>query len=371
MTIFKKNLTVNYDEKRFVKTMRRNKFYNKLLVRTIVTVGLFITMSYGNITDITEAVDYSQSKHWLELPSHIDLNKKVDIFYVYPTTFERVNDEAPFIAEIDDAGMLEGSKAAYAIQATAFETIGDIYAPYYRQVDATYLLSLPLKDQDKVIGNIPTTDVTAAFDYYIKNYNKGRPFILAGHFQGSNVLEYLLSEYMKKHPDVYKKMVAAYIIGYSVTADYLVKNPHLKFAKGAMDTGVIITYNTEALTIEGKNPVVLPGAIAINPITWSRNEEIADANLNLGSLSLNENLQVIKGVVLKNYADAQVSKARGVLICRSVDANQLYDGSVIFGKGIYHNYDYPLYYYNIRENAKNRTDNFLRSCSKGKQGLKK
>ncbi len=43
-----------------------------------------------------------------------------------------------------------------------------------------------------------------------------------------------------------------------------------KFAKGAKDIGVIISYNTEAPQVAGKNPVVLPGAMAINPITWTR-----------------------------------------------------------------------------------------------------
>jgi L-amino acid N-acyltransferase YncA len=64
--------------------------------------------------------------------------------------------------------MLRGSKAAYNRQATAFETVGDIYAPYYRQADATYSLSLPLEDQQELVAGIPKEDVFAAFDYYIK-----------------------------------------------------------------------------------------------------------------------------------------------------------------------------------------------------------
>jgi len=37
----------------------------------------------------------------------------------------------------------------------------------------------------------------------------GRPFILAGHSPGPDMLLYLLSEYMEEHPDVYARMVAA------------------------------------------------------------------------------------------------------------------------------------------------------------------
>ena len=82
-------------------------------------------------------------------------------------------------------------------------------------------------------------------DYYFENYNNGKPFILAGHSQGSQILTMILSDYMKEHPEHYKNMIAAYVIGYSVTDKYLAANPHLKFAEGADDTGVIISYNTE------------------------------------------------------------------------------------------------------------------------------
>jgi hypothetical protein len=50
---------------------------------------------------------------------------------------------------------------------------------------------------------------------------------------------------MAENPKVYDNMIAAYVIGYSVTEDDLIKYPHLKFAESAKDTGVIISYNTE------------------------------------------------------------------------------------------------------------------------------
>jgi uncharacterized protein YneF (UPF0154 family) len=68
----------------------------------------------------------------------------------------------------------------------------------------------------------------------LNNYNNGRPFILAGHSQGSNILLYLLSEYMKDNPKVYDRMIAAYVIGYSVTDQYLSENPHLNLQKDLM-----------------------------------------------------------------------------------------------------------------------------------------
>ena len=306
-------------------------------------------------------IDYSKSAHWLSLPSSPE--KTVDVFFLYPSSYEKANANDPGICAIDNPSMLKNSKLAFGRDATAFETVGNIYAPYYRQSDVS-VLSLPQAEQVKVIGGIPTSDSVAAFDYYIKHYNKGRPFILAGHSQGSNVLINLLAGYMKKNPRVYKRMIAAYVFGYSVTPDYLARNPHLKFADGPDDTGVIISYNTEAPVVEGTNPVVLSGALAINPITWTRGETLATAEQNLGSIEINKDGSVVlnaegKIVPVKNVADARVDKAKGVVICSSADVVPLSPGNQTFPKGVYHSFDYPFYYFDIRANAANRVAHFL------------
>jgi len=338
--------------------------FKKIIVLVIALCFSFTLVACGNDGSKSEpkATDYSKSEHWLSLPSSPE--KKVDVFYLYPTSYQKINENDPNICEIDNPVMLKYSKLAFARQATAFETVANIYAPYYRQVDMIYKFGLPMEEQDKLVGGIPKSDVFAAFDYYIKNYNNGRPFILAGHSLGSNELVFLLSEYMKAHTKVYDRMIAAYVIGYSVTKDYLAQNPHLKFAEGPDDTGVIISYNTEAPTVEGNNPVLLPGAIAINPITWTREETLATAEENLGSIMLNKDGSVVlneEGKIepVKNYADARVDKAKGAVICSTADVEKLAPGNQIMGKGVFHSFDYPFYYFDIRENAANRVDHFL------------
>ena len=325
----------------------------------LVVMALLLSLTFTAFANTEPATNYANPEHWLVLPASPD--KPVDVFYLYPTVFQKMDKNEPNICNIDNPVMLKYSQLALAFQGSAFDPVGNIYAPYYRQADAAYTLGLPLAEQDKVVGGIPTTDASAAFDHYIKNFNNGRPFILAGHSQGSNVLLYLLSDYMKKHPEVYRRMIAAYVIGYSITPEYLAKNPHLKFAKGAKDTGVIISYNTEAPKVAGKNPVVLPGAMAINPITWTRGEKTATVAESLGSVDMDENGKLI---TLKNYADAQVDKAKGVVICSTVDVDKLSPGNQVFPKGVYHRYDYPFYYYNIRENAAARTNRFLQDQKK-------
>lgn len=118
---------------------------------------------------------------------------------------------------------------------------------------------------------------------------------------------------MKAHPEYLKRMIAAYVIGYSITEEYLKKNSHLKFAKGADDTGVIISWNTEGPGNKDKdNIVVLPGAISINPLNWKRDDTYASAKENLGAYLYNYKTQKLE--IVPNAADAQVDLKRGVVI---------------------------------------------------------
>ena len=330
----------------------RRNFIKKSILTASGIVGLSLTGCGGSDAPAVPgiiATDYSVASHWLSMPAVVD--KTVDVFYLYPTAWRKANPTDSNICEIDNSSMLLGSKSAFARQATAFETVANIFAPYYRQADAAYTLGLAEAEREKVIAAEPSIDGLAAFDYYIKNKNNGRPFILAGHSQGSNVLLNLLSEYMAKNPDVYKRMVAAYVIGYSVTSKYLANNPHLKFAQGADDTGVIISYNTQSPDLAaGKNPVVLLGALVINPIAWTTSSVLADQPMGLGSF------MPMNGAFTKipQYADAQVDAAKGVLIT-TADPTGLTLG---FGPGVYHSYDYPFYYFNLRENAATRISKY-------------
>lgn len=323
----------------------------------IVVTGLALLMVAGcggngnHESDSLTASDYSQLAHWLALPS--SPLKNVDVFYVYPTEYKKAVATDPDFCAIDNAAMIQGAQAAFQRQATAFAPYANIYAPYYRQVDATYQLSLPFDQQDANIRKQPGTDVTAAFEYYLQHYNNGRPFILAAHSQGSAVLKYLLSDYMKAHPDVHKRMIAAYVVGQSITPQYLTQNTHLKFARGSSDTGVILSWNTEATTIVGTSPITEPGGIAINPITWTLDEVTADASQNLGSIQMDSTgipLLDQYGEILRKtgLADARVDQARGVVICSTVNPAD-YNAS-----GIYHSFDYPFYFFNIRQNAADR-----------------
>jgi len=309
--------------------------------------------------------DYQQRSHWLFVPAKNVKKKRVDVFYLYPTEYVRVPG-GPLICPVDDPQMMAAAKVAFQRQATAFRTVANIYAPYYRQADAASRAKMPQKEQVKVVAGAPTVDGIAAFKHFIKHFNHGRPFILVGHSLGSNVTANLLAQYMGSHPRVRKRMIAAYVVGYSITPHYLKQHPFLKFARGARDTGVIVSWNTEAPTVAGKDPVLLPGGLAINPITWTRKQTEAPAAKNPGSIELDPTtgtpLLTAQGKIkrFKNVADARVDKAKGVVICSTVpwqDPPYYTPGG--FPMGVLHVFDYPLYFFSVRANAADRVAHYF------------
>lgn len=334
-----------------------NRFY--LISSFIVISGLLSLYSCDSSKTKEEnpATDYSKTENWLSLP--VNGSKNVDVFYVYPTAWYKIDPTEPNFCAVDHPMMQIGSQRAFDRQATAFETAGNIYAPYYRQADAGYTLSLPTDERWAVIDSIPAKDVIAAFDYYINNYNNEKPFILVGHSQGAQVLLILLSKYMSHHPDVYARMVCAYVIGYPVTTGYMNANPFLKFAEGADDTGVIVSYNTQSPSVAPGANIVMANDIGlvINPINWKRDQTPATAEESLGSYMPVDD-QGRFGFT-PHFADARINSAKGVIECSSVDENAMYQISSAMGPGVYHSFDISFYYYNLRENAQLRADCFL------------
>ena len=118
------------------------------------------------------------------------------------------------------------------------------------------------------------------------------------------------------------RMIAACVVGCSMTPDYRHRNPHLKSAEGPDDTGVIASWHTEA------------------PAT----EAAATAGQNLGSLELTppyglphlaKNGNVTR---VMNLADVRVDRVRGVPMCGAVN---------------------PLYLFDVRANAASRVEHFF------------
>ncbi|MEG0918609.1 MAG: DUF3089 domain-containing protein [Anaerovoracaceae bacterium] len=298
--------------------------------------------------------DYSKKDSWLNLPS--DRNKPVDVFYLYPTTWSRKSEDEPLYSEISNKQMRKNAEKIYESHSLVFKEDCNIYAPFYRQMDATYGLTRPKEIVDKLVDEITYADVLASFEYFIEHFNNGRPYILAGHSQGSALLRLLLARYMKENPKVYKRMIVAYVVGSSITSEYLKENKHLKFAKNAFDTGVIVSYNTEAEFSPKESLIIRKNTIAINPINWRRDDVRASYRENLGELIMNENGHYT--VKKPGTKDASIDEERGTVICHTADA-QKYKHKW-FPLGVYHTHDYEFYFGNLKQNVKDRIDSYLK-----------
>lgn len=301
--------------------------------------------------------DYSDENNWLKIP---EITKEVDTFFIYPTAFIDDSEDAPTIVPIDNEIMRTNAQGMYEMQGTVYEESTNVFAPYYRQsnlmsvgdVRGEELMQYQMKEQ--------RTDIYAALDYYFENYNEGRPFILAGHSQGSVMAAIVLGDYMQAHPEYYERMVAAYPIGFAVTEKWLEEHPYLNFAEGADDTGVIISWNTEGSGNKGQSSlVVMDGAISINPLNWKRDDTYAGVEENLGSLVKNEDTG--KYEIQNGIADAQIDTERGVVICTT--STDFIPYAELFGPESLHNGDYSLYYANIQKNVADRIDNYWKTMS--------
>ncbi|MBQ9605620.1 MAG: DUF3089 domain-containing protein [Lachnospiraceae bacterium] len=298
------------------------------------------------------AMDYSDRSNWMY--AETDGGDMVDLFFVYPTVFG--GEEYP---DIDDNAIIRAvARANYAKTASCFESSCNIYAPYYRQTNMNVASSLTGKEYEEYQMQEQRTDVYAALDYYFANYNKGKPFILAGHSQGACMVKIILGEYMQAHPELLDRMVAAYPIGFSIDRAYLAEHPYLKFANGSDDTGVIVSWNTEGPGnyTAGNTLLVEEGAISINPITWTRDETAASPSQSLGSR------EQVKGTLdfemVPDLADATVDTDRGTVICTTSD--DFFSSTDAFGPESLHQHDYDFYYYNIQVNAWDRIASYYR-----------
>ena len=308
--------------------------------------------------------DYSRREHWLARPGQPD--QPVDLLFLYPSSCRDI--KAGKICAVDNRSMVRGARRSFSVQATAFETVANLYAPFWRQVNAMKLTKMSFEEVDQAEWAEPRTDVFAALDYYFEHLNQGRPYFLAGHSQGSRLCYIILSEYMKEHPEYYDRMIAAYCLGDSLTKQYLADNPHVKAARAADDLGVVVSWNTEGPANKGHNTLVVsPGAVAINPLNWRTDDVPASADGNPGSFCPHLLLPGQKKLRVK--ADAVLDTERGTVVVTDPRLAKYAVTAIpgfkrlepVFGPASYHLCDYAFFYLNIRENARVRMNAWFAS----------
>jgi len=306
-------------------------------------------------SEVIEALDYSDNNNWVDIQS--DGNKEVDVFFIYPTVaMDTVNEDG--FASISE--MKDMVKIIRLAQTSVYEDSCNVYMPFYRQIAMSFAdkcnkdneTYLSLLDDSKAYA-----DIKAALDYYFTNYNKGKPFILAGHSQGSAVLIYVLTHYMQEHKDYLSRMVAAYAIGFAPSEDIFNEETGLKFASKEDDVNVVISFTTEGKTATGKSLLLPDKPMVINPLNWKRDDTYASKDLNKGTINISANQDSI--TLVEGKDDAQINLERKTLICTTRTSDE-YTVSVSFSTESFHEKEYSMYYGNLKENVQTRIDAYFK-----------
>lgn len=331
----------------FLNTISRS-FLLLILALVIATSALATGLPPYTADDVPPAPDYTQPTAWLAAPDEI--RHPVDIFWVYPTILAG---EEHWLMDTADAGLVHKAAQTITRQASVFTGNANLYAPLYRQMNLAGL-RLDEKRQSDMLS-IGRDDVVRAFTHYLKHENNGRPFILAGHSQGSDILTMLVVDKWGTL-GVEDRLVAAYLIGWSITKEDLENNPALSICSSPEQTGCFITYNTMAAGRQKIAPTVRSGAVVVNPLSWKTSGELAPASLNMGAKFFKDDgsTETIKG-----FTSAQILDSG--LVVAPMDPSMLEKPGSSFPAGVYHEFDYSLFYENLRENARQRIDAWLQS----------
>ena len=165
----------------------------------------------------------------------------------------------------------------------------------------------------------------------------------------------LLEEYFDDE-DLQDRLIAAYCIGWKVTEEDLEKYPHLKMAESDDDTGVIISFNSEAENID--TSIIVPHGVrtlSINPMNWKTDSTYADRALNEGACFTDYSGAVTSEML--HLTGAYIDPERGTL--RVTDVNPSDYSNSLFPDGVYHLYDYQFFFRNLQENVALRTASWL------------
>ncbi|MBI9080096.1 MAG: DUF3089 domain-containing protein [Pseudodesulfovibrio sp.] len=294
---------------------------------------------------IPRSPDYDQTTDWLVLPENPDKHP-VDVFWVYPTVLAN---DTQWLMDIDDPELRQAALHTVTTQASVFEGQANIYAPAYRQTNIGILFA---QGDTTLIHQTANQDVEAAFKYYLENYNNGHPFILAGHSQGSEHLVEIATRLWGKSPK-HNLLVAAYTLGWSVTPGDIEKNPAIKICKEADQTGCFIAYNSIAPGKQSKIGSLTRGkSYVVNPLSWKTDSVFAPASLNLESTFFNDDGSTAS---YANFATAQVVNSGLQVLAAKPDILGPTSGPYA---GIYHSFDYSLFYKNIQDNVALRIKSF-------------
>jgi hypothetical protein len=362
--------------------MCARRFLTIIFVLTLIAVaGAFAVYQWGGNVLLKEATpkghfeaaeagggpDYADASSWVARPGLADdpalwlpdgvtqsTVGNAAVFYIHPTTY--LNNDR-WNAPLHPGGETESRTQLFVrSQASAFNGVGQIWAPRYRQAAFGAFL-LDTSDAEAAL-DYAYRDVSAAFDRFVKAAGD-RPIILAGHSQGALHLMRLLRERVAGKP-IAKRLVAAYVVGWPIDTTSDLPALRLPACAAPADTGCILSWmsfgspaNPSLILDEWKRTRGPTGAerkpediLCVNPITGTENGAAPPAE-NPGTLVPSGDFSSAK--LVPGQVGAHCDK--GLLI---IDGTIPPLGPYVLPGNNYHVYDYALFWAAIRRDAERR-----------------
>ena len=176
-----------------------------------------------------------------------DVNAPIDCFYVYPTISTDQTPNSDMTPDPAELNVVRQQFARFALKCKP-------YAPMYRQITLTGLrrrLSTG-GGGDLLEKGQQYDDVRDAWNYYLKNDNKGRGVVLVAHSQGSFILNRLIREEIDGKP-TQSRLVSAILLGTTIEVpkgkDVGGSFKSVPLCKAATQTGCVITYASFRSTV--------------------------------------------------------------------------------------------------------------------------
>ena len=293
------------------------------------------------------APDYSDAANWAYLETE-NTDKTADVFFICPSVYGGSDDACNM--SLSDADTKESFVGAINMEKGIYDADSRFFAPYYRQIGLN-VYDMPETDREPYLETA-YADVRDAFLYYMDNYNEGRPIVLAGFSQGADMCLRLMKDLFDDEA-LTDQLVACYAIGWRITEEDVAEYPQLKMAAGESDTGVIVSFNSEAEDIT--DSLVIPEGtktFAINPLNWKTDSTPADKSLNLGACFTDYSGEITSEI--PELTGAYIDETRGALKVPDVSPEDYPAGLSIFTDGVYHLYDYQFFYRNLQDNVQTR-----------------
>jgi len=287
--------------------------------------------------------------------------EKAAVFFIHPTSFL---DRSEWNAPLDHQDSQQRARLFVRHQASAFNAVGDIWAPKYRQ--ATFGAFLTTRaDAEKALA-FAYRDVLAAFDAFLEQVPGERPIILAAHSQGSLHLTRLLRERVAGKP-LARRIAAAYVVGWPISTTADLELLGLPACERAAQAGCILSWQSFAeptdpkMVTEVYDASVAPNGkrragspmLCVNPLTGNRGDA-APATANLGTLIPNP---VLTDAVIRAGAVPARCDVGGFL---RIGAQLPQLPPYVLPGNNYHVFDYALFWANIRADAAARLGSHTR-----------